>query len=315
MVGGRYTRHGDSQSDGSNLGGVQEVGTEETNWDEEVEQEDEQHTDDLGGQIRSWKGCGHSQTSHASRHADTAEHEDSSASEPVNCEEGDEAAQELPGQAAARKNTRSLGAERKTLLENDGRVHRDEVRTAHLLEELENDAEQETVKKLVLAHLEHIGEGSSRYRSLLEGYLNIVEFRGNLRSVFRQTAKSGEGISGVSTAALEHQPARRFWQEKDSRHQDEGEEAGDGDWCTPCDWTGLELVEAKVDPRLEDVSKRDEATVKDDVLTTVLGVGTFGLPCWNGTTEHTDTSSKNEASNDQLWQLERGSLEDFSDEG
>jgi len=120
VVGGRDTCHGNSQSDRGDLGGVQEVGTEETNRNEKVEQEDEQNTDDLGGQVGLWERCRNSQTHHTHRHADTAEHEDCSTTKSVDGEEGDETTQELPGQATTREDARCLGIERETLLEDDG---------------------------------------------------------------------------------------------------------------------------------------------------------------------------------------------------
>lgn len=92
----RDGRHCHTQSNGSHFRTVEEITAEEADRVEEIEEEDE----DDGGDGRALVICaaavGDGQRNHANRHASAADHEDDSTAEPVDGEEGDEAADEFP---------------------------------------------------------------------------------------------------------------------------------------------------------------------------------------------------------------------------
>ena len=129
MVGRRNRRHGHTQADGRNLGTVQEVGAEETDGHEGVEEVDEDAGGDLGRVVLGAPGRADGQGYHADAHAAAGDHEDGAAAQAVDGEEGDEGRQELPGQRAASKGAGVLGGHAQVGLEDDGCVHRDEVGT------------------------------------------------------------------------------------------------------------------------------------------------------------------------------------------
>ena len=64
---------------------------------------------------------------HAAGHAEAGEDEERATAEAVDGEEGDEARQELPGQAGTGEDTGELGAHSQAVLEQDGGVDTDEV--------------------------------------------------------------------------------------------------------------------------------------------------------------------------------------------
>lgn len=122
-------RHGHPQADGRNLGTVQEVGAEEADWHEGVEEVDEYAGGDLCRLVLGAHGGGDGQANHADAHARSRDNEDGTASEAVDGEEGDEGRQELPRERASSKGAGVLRGHSQVGLEDDGCVHRDEVGT------------------------------------------------------------------------------------------------------------------------------------------------------------------------------------------
>jgi hypothetical protein len=119
MVCSRNTRHADSQPCRRYFRTVQEVRTEEANRDEEVEHEDEEGGRNLGRVVGLGKAGSHGERQHARCHADTREHEELAATEAVDGEEGDEAAEEFPGKGATREDAGCFGVKTETLLKDD----------------------------------------------------------------------------------------------------------------------------------------------------------------------------------------------------
>lgn len=68
MVRRRDGRHGHPQAQGGDLGAVQEVGTEETDGDERVEEVDEDTGGDLGGMVIGTKRSGDGHGDHTAAH-------------------------------------------------------------------------------------------------------------------------------------------------------------------------------------------------------------------------------------------------------
>jgi hypothetical protein len=127
VVGGRDGCHGHAQAHGRDLGAVQEVGAEEADGDEEVEGEDEEGGGAHGRAVLVREARADCQRGHAAGHAEAGEEEERAAAEAVDGEEGDEAGEELPGQAGAGQDAGDLGAHAQTVLEQDGGVDADEV--------------------------------------------------------------------------------------------------------------------------------------------------------------------------------------------
>lgn len=96
MVGGRDGRHGNTQPDWGDLCTIEEVGAEEANWDEEVEQEDENHSRCIGSRVARREAGADAQRHHAKSHASPGDHEQYATTETIDCEEGYKARQELP---------------------------------------------------------------------------------------------------------------------------------------------------------------------------------------------------------------------------
>lgn len=120
MLGTTYdTSHGDTKSRRRDFSAVQEVGTEETDGDEEVEEEHEERGDNLSGVVGLGEAGSYCKRKHAGCHTSTAEHEELAATESVNREECDEARHELPGKRTTGKRARCLAVHAKTLLENN----------------------------------------------------------------------------------------------------------------------------------------------------------------------------------------------------
>lgn len=61
----RQTGHGDTEAGGCDFGAVEEVGAEETDGNEEVEEEDEERRGNLGGLIGLGEGGGDGESQHA----------------------------------------------------------------------------------------------------------------------------------------------------------------------------------------------------------------------------------------------------------
>lgn len=201
------------------------------------------------------------------------------------------------------------------MLEDDGRVSGNQVGTAHLLKELQEDAKGEAVEQLVLAVGEDVADLDGAALGLLESEFNTADLRRNLGVVEIKTLKLRQALPGLFNAALVHQPSRRLRYEEDNCHGDEGDHSGDRKGYAPLKGQVVLLEEAKVDPSLEKVAEGDEAAVEDDVLTTVGGGRAFGLPYGNSGTELTNTPAEDEAADDELRNLERSTLQNFADEG
>ena len=334
VVGGRDGSHGDAQAHGRDFGAVQEVCAEEADGDEEVEGEDEEGGGAHGGAVLVGEAGADGERHHAAGHAAAGEEEERAAAEAVDGEEGDEARKELPGQAGAGEDAGDFGAHAQTVLEQDGGVDADEVAicelvwgsvslrvgyyhvpSAHLLEQLEENAEREAVEELVLAHGEDVLHAGGGVASLFESKLNAADFSGNHGVILGQTTELGEVDTSLLTAALAAEPARRLGNQEDGRHEDDRDEDGEHQGDAPLDGEEVDLVEAQVDPGLEEVTQTDEAAVQDGVGTAVLGSGALGLPDGDGCGELANTPSEDEASNDELCDVEGGALEDLADEG
>lgn len=315
VVSGRDGGHGDSEPDGGDFGAVEEVGAEETDGDEEVEGEDEEGRSGHGAGVGVGEAGADGERHHAAGHAEAGEHEERAAAETVDGEEGDEARQELPGQAGASQDTGELGRHAETVLEQDRGVDADQVAAAHLLEQLEEDAEREAVEELVLAHGEDVLHAGGGVAGLLESELDATDLGCDKRVILGETAELGQVDASLLSAALAAEPAGGFGDEEDAAHEDEGDEDGEDQGNAPLDGSEIDLEETKVDPGLEQVTQTDEAAVKDGVCTTVLGSRALGLPDGNGGRELTDAPSENETSNDELGDVEGRALEDLADEG
>jgi hypothetical protein len=258
---------------------------------------------------------GDSQGKHARCHTGAAEHEELAAAEAVDGEEGDEAGQELPSQRATREDARRLAVEAEALLEDDGRVGRDEVATAHLLEELEEDAKRETVEQLVLAIGEDVAELDGGALSFLERQFNAANLSSDCGVVKGKTLERRQAVARLLDTALVDEPTRGLRNHEDSNHGDEGDGCGDGEGNAPLQGQVVLLVEAKVDPGLEQVAQTDKASIEDDVLAAVGRRRTLGLPDRNCRTEDSNTPSENEATDDELRSLECSALQDLADKG
>jgi hypothetical protein len=334
VVGGGDGGHGDAEAHGRDFGAVQEVGAEEADGDEEVEGEDEERGSTHGGAVLVREARADGERHHAAGHSEAGEEEELAAAEAVDGEEGDEAGEELPGQAGAGQDAGDLGAHAQTVLEQDGGVDADEVAicllvlglmmrlgtnyhipSAHLLEQLQEDAEGEAVEELVLAHGEDVLHAGRSVAGLFESELNAADFSGNHGVVLGQTTELGQVDTSLLTAALAAKPARRLGDQEDGRHEDDRNKDGEHQGDAPLDGEEVDLVEAQVDPRLEQVTQADEAAVQDGVGAAVLGSGALGLPDGDCCGELANTPSEDEASNDELCNVERGALEDLADEG
>lgn len=129
VVGSRDGRHGHTETERCDLSTVEEVGAEETDGDEGVEQVDEDTSHNLRRRVLSTERGGNGQRNHAACHAGARDHEDGTTSETVDGEEGDKGRQELPGQSATSKSACILRAHAQVVLEDDRSVDRDQVGT------------------------------------------------------------------------------------------------------------------------------------------------------------------------------------------
>ncbi|KAJ8119046.1 hypothetical protein OPT61_g95 [Boeremia exigua] len=308
----RQTGHGDAETCGRDFSAVQEVGAEEADGDEEVEQEHKQSGHDLSSLVGCRPRGGNSESQHAGSHASAGKHEQLAATEAVDGEEGHEAGQELPGKCATRQNARSLCIEAETLLEDDGRVGGDQIGTAHLLEKLQEHAERKAVEQLVLAVGENLADLDGAALGLLESKLNAADFGCDLVVVKVNTLEVSQATPGLLNAALPDQPSGRFRDRENSDHGDNRDDSGDREGNAPLQREVILLEETKVDPRLEQETESNEQTVEHNVLATVGRRRAFRLPDRNGSTELSDSPAENEAANNELRKLEGGALQDLS---
>lgn len=205
--------------------------------------------------------------------------------------------------------------ESEIVLEQDRGVYTDEVATRHLLIELKEDTEREAVEKLVLAHLEHVGELHGCSGGFLESELDSGDLGLDLDRVLRETTEGGNNGTGLVATVLKHEPSRRLGEEVDGSNQDQGKDDGDGNRRAPCHSSGLEFVEAQVDPRLQDISDTDEQASQDNLATTVDRVGRLGQPDGDNGTQLTNTGAENDATDDELSETKGGCFEDGTDQG
>ena len=135
MVGSRNRGHGDTESDGSNFGTIQEVGTEETNRGKETEKVDEECGCD-GRTIVVVERSRDCKSKHAGSHTGTTDHEDGATTETLNTEEGNKTREELEGQSTSGEKLGVVAGHAETVLEDDRGIDGNEVGSRHLLEEL-----------------------------------------------------------------------------------------------------------------------------------------------------------------------------------
>lgn len=183
-----------------------------------------------------------------------------------------------------------------------------------MLEELQEDAEREAVEQLVLAVGEDLADLDGAALGLLESELDAADLSGDLVVVEVEALELGQALPGLLDAALGDEPSRGLRDGEDGDHGDERDDGGDRKGNAPLKREIVLLEEAEVDPGLEQVSERDEAAIKHNVLTTVSGRGALGLPDRDGSTELADTPAKDEAADDELCNAEGGALQDLSDE-
>lgn len=271
MIGSRNGCHGDTQSYGSDFCTIQEVGTEETDGSEEAEKVYKECGSDRCTIVVVGERSCDGKSDHAQSHTTSRDHKADTATEAIDTEEGNETRQELPGQSTSRQKLGVIGAHTETLLEDGRGVDGDEVGTGHLLEELEQDTETETVGELVFTHAEQILERGSLSRGVLERELDTDAFSFDLGGVDWKTLKSSQVLASFLATVLGEKPAGGFGEEPNRAQNDDREEQSDGDRRTPGDGSSLECEESEVDPGLESVTERNEHTVENNVLTTVLG--------------------------------------------
>jgi hypothetical protein len=93
MIRGWNTRHGNAKTNRRHLRAIEEVGTKESDRDEEIEKEDEKDTDDLCGIIGMGERC---RNQHAASHSTSAHHQSDATTKSVDGEGGYKAREELP---------------------------------------------------------------------------------------------------------------------------------------------------------------------------------------------------------------------------
>lgn len=184
----------------------------------------------------------------------------------------------------------------------------------HLLVELQQHAKTEPVKKLVLSHRENVGYLHLVPGLLLERVLDSLELSLDLDGIQGLGPEGGNDTAGLLVPVLHHEPSRRLRQHVDASNDDHGEDRSDGNWWAPGDGAGLELEEAKVDPRLQRVTHADEETVDDDVTATVAGTGGLTLPDGDDGAELADAEAYQDTADDELCEREGRRLEDDADE-
>ncbi|KAI6766809.1 hypothetical protein HG531_011169 [Fusarium graminearum] len=205
----------------------------------------------------------------------------STTTESIDCEESNERGEELPCQSTTSESLGCLGVETKVLLEENVGVDTDKVGTAHLLVELEEDTQSEAVEELV-------------------GVFDASDLGKDFGGVDGEATEGSDGMTGLFGSVLEDEPSGALGEAVDGGHEDEGEEDGDGDRGSPSDRAMLELEEAKVDPRLENVSKADEETSENNLSTTIHGGRCLTLPDRNNGTQLTDTQTDDDTTDDEL---------------
>jgi hypothetical protein len=334
VVGRGDRGHGHTQANGRNLGTVQEVGAEESNWHKGIEEIDEDASGDLGSLILGAPGSADGQRYHATTHAAAGDDEDGATPEAVDGKEGDEGGQELPSQCAASKGAGVLGGHAQVGLENDSCVHRDEVGTPgvvrvsscvgccvgwarylrHLLVELQEHAETEAVEQLVLSHREHVCHLDLLPGAVLEGVLDALELGVDLDGIQGLGPEGSNDTAGLLGPVFHDEPAGRLGQEVDEGHDDGREDDSNGNGRAPGDGARLELEETEVDPGLESITDADEEAVDDNVAAAVAGAGGLALPDGDDGAELSDTEADEDAADDELCQVEGRGLEDDADE-
>lgn len=154
MISRGNARHCHSQSERSNFCAIEEVGPQEADRDEEIEQEDEQNADNLSSEVGLRERSRHGQSHHTTCHSGAADHQCNPAAKSVDREERHETREKLPCESATRENPCRLRFQPETLLENDSGVYRDKVASRHLLKELQQNTYTETIQQLVLSHFQ-----------------------------------------------------------------------------------------------------------------------------------------------------------------
>ena len=315
VVARRDGAHGHTQPHGRHLGAVQEVAAQEADRVEGVEEEDEDGRDD-GRDARLAEAVGDGQHHHAHAHARARDDEHLAPAQPVDDGERDERAEELPRHGARRQDPRQIRRHVQVLLKDGAHVRRDEVASAHLLEELQRDAQAEPVPEPLLvrlAGLEDIHQPGRVGRDLETG-LNAGDLDARVLVVGRDALVGGKGDRGLFDAADADEPPGGLGQPEDGADEDDGEGHGDGQRDAPGQGSG-DLAAAEVDPVAEGVSETDADAVDDDMLAAVLGRRALRLPDRHRHRELTDTNTEDHTSDRELLDAVGGGLEELADDG
>lgn len=220
VVSGGDGGHGDTEPDGGDLGTVEEVSAEEAEGVEGVEEEDEEGRHDGGGVVLA-EAVGDGEDDHADAHAGAADHEDGATAETVDGDEGDEAAQELPGHGAGGEDAGQVGVHVEVLFEDGRRVHGDQVTTAHLLEELQRHAEPKPVQEAVFVVLaEHFLQRAAVFGADFERGLDAGDFHADFVVFLGDALVGGETGGGFFDAVDADEPTGGFGEEEDGADED-----------------------------------------------------------------------------------------------
>lgn len=148
----------------------------------------------------------------------------------------------------------------------------------------------------------------------LERGLDAGDFHADFVVVFWDTLVGGQTSGGFFDAVDADEPTGGFGEEENREDEDQLEEEGDGERDTPLQGA-VYFTETEVDPVAERVTQTDTDTVDNNVLATVLGRRTFGLPHGHGGTEHSNTHTEDDSTDGELDEVVRGRLEHLTDDG
>lgn len=100
--------------------------------------------------VIGWEAGCHGHCCHADSHTGAADHEKCTSTQTINCEEGNEAAEEFPSKSTRGKDLGKTGAHVQVRLKDSRCVDRDKIASTHLLEELKENTQAESIEQALI---------------------------------------------------------------------------------------------------------------------------------------------------------------------
>jgi len=194
-----------------------------------------------------------------------------------------------------------------------GQILRDEIDTRHLLENLEDECQNNTVEVSVVAHAEDVLVASLRHFD--NSILNRQKLLASLDSIGLVVVERGEHLQSLVLTASQDEPPGRLRHEGHEHVDHQSENELDGDRYTPCRGAASDKRESESDPVAEgQAGSYTCAGRHHEQGTSSMRLRALCLPCWDGRSVEAIAKASNDPAGDELTVRERCRLDDLADD-